>query len=75
MATTPKGVSDAFIHAKNGSKTERIILPFTRYRNILNAPKLVTTPVEAKGRRFSLYQTETEEVSSEDVTALLGVSL
>ena len=71
MRKIPASVSDTLLHDKISDQEEKVILPITRYRNVLNAPKVVTTPNAAKGTPFALYATETETLSTSDLRKLI----
>ena len=74
-SSTPNGISDVALHMKNGDGTERIVLPFTRYANVLNAPKKITSPADAAGRSFAFLQTETDNLTTAQINTLLGVNV
>ena len=42
----PKTVADTLLHVKDTNMTEKIMLPITRYRNVLNAPGVIKTPTD-----------------------------
>lgn len=68
----PASITDGLVHVKDSDRTERVILPFTRYANVLNAPRVVTGANEVKGAPFALYITETEELSISEIRQLCG---
>lgn len=70
--TLPVSVSDALFHHKDTDRTERIVMPITRYGNILNAPKVVKTGNQVVGAPFALMQTGTETVTAEEIRRLCG---
>lgn len=72
MSTIPASVSDVLLHDKNSDRTERVILPITRYDNVLNAPKIVNNGNSLKGAPFLLLKTGTETLSAADLRKLAG---
>lgn len=69
----PASVSDVLLHTKeNEQGDERVVLPFTRYKNVLNAPKVVTGANEVLGAPFALLATETETCSVEYIRKHCG---
>lgn len=68
----PATITDGLIHVKNSDRTEMVVLPITRYANVLNSPKVVTGGNEVKGAPFALYGTETEEMTVEEIRQLCG---
>lgn len=71
----PDIVSDALLHLKEenpaGETTERVILPFTRYDNVLNRPKVVNnTSALANGAPFNLLVLAEEEMTESEIQAL-----
>ena len=74
MATNnviPVAVSDTLLHEKNTDLTEKVILPFTRYANVMNAPKVTTSPTFAPGAPFLFYQTKTSEYTELELREML----
>lgn len=67
----PKSVTDVILHDKDKDNVERVILPVTRYKNILNAPRLVYDTNSIAGSPFSLYVSESESVSLADLKELI----
>ena len=68
-----RGYSDIVMHSRetvNGIDEERIVFPITRYDNILNAPHLTTDPSAIKNAEFVLFETESMEMSQEDIFKL-----
>lgn len=72
MRKIPASVSDTLLHEKSSDKTERVILPITRYNNVLNAPKVVTNVDSVKGAPFVLYATESETLSTVEIRKLVN---
>lgn len=72
MGKIPASVSDVLLHDKNTDRTERVIMPITRYKNVLNAPALVKSAQSLKGAPFLLLQTGTETLSTADLRNLVG---
>lgn len=67
----PASVTDYLMHEQNSDLTEKILLPITRYKNVLNAPQVVRSINSVKGAPFLLYQTETEELDTKQLRALV----
>jgi len=72
MSKLPASVSDVLLHDKNSDRTERVILPITRYENVLNAPGVVNNGNSLKGAPFLLLKTGTDTLSTEDLRRLVG---
>ena len=70
MREIPASVSDVLLHDRDSEKSERVILPITRYDNIMNAPKVVHHIDSVKGAPFILYTTDTEWMSTEEIRKL-----
>ena len=68
----PASLSDTLLHQKDSDLTERVILPITRYGNVLNAPKVVNNPFSVKGAPYLLYATDSETLSTEEIRKLCG---
>ena len=68
----PASVSDTLLHAKDSDSTERVMLPITRYKNVLNGPSVVDNPYSVKGAPFLLYQVAEEELPLEEVRQLVS---
>ena len=67
----PQSVSDVLLHQKDGSLIERVVLPITRYDNVMNSPRVVTDG-DNIGAPFVLLKTEEEIVSIEMIRKLCG---
>ena len=72
MEYIPAAVSDVLLHEKDTDRTEKVVMPITRYKNVLNAPNIVTTANDVKGAPFVLLETDTETLSIEQIRALSG---
>ena len=70
VITTP--IYDTLLHDKDSDKTERIILPITRYDNVLNAPRVIDNIDTANGAPFLLLATDIEMLSSEEINELIS---
>lgn len=68
----PKCVTDLLMHGKDSDRTERILLPITRYGNILNAPNVVSEDLETRGAPFHLLETDSIEMSEDEIRQLCG---
>lgn len=66
----PASVSDVLLHQRDTDRTERVMLPVTRYKNILNAPSVVSNIHEVKGAPFVLFETEEEILSISELRKL-----
>ena len=72
MIKIPKTIADVLLHVKTSDLTERVIMPVTRYDNVLCAPRVVTEEIEREGAPFNLLQVDTEELSEEEIRKLCG---
>lgn len=63
----PIVVSDVLLHDKNSDRTEKVVLPITRYDNVMNSPTKIDTINNAKGAPFVLYQAETVSLTTEQI--------
>lgn len=76
IKSIPASVSDVLLHMKetdnccNGD--ERVILPITRYDNVMSAPNVVSSPTEVAGAPFLLLRTGADALSVEDIRKLCG---
>lgn len=68
----PSSVSDNLLHVKDTDGTEKVILPVTRYKNVMNAPKIVNNPYSTEGAPFSLYITGEEQLDVEELRRLIN---
>lgn len=68
----PKTVADTLLHVKDTDLTEKIMLPITRYRNILNAPNVVKNTTDVSGAPFVLLQTSVEAIPVEKIRQMCG---
>lgn len=66
----PVSVSDILLHAMVSEDKERIILPITRYNNVMNAPCVVKDSRSVMGAPFALLETDTEVLTTEQIRAL-----
>lgn len=67
----PMTVSDSLLHIKDSDTTEKVILPITRYSNVMNSPRVVTDG-DNIGAPFVLLKTEEEYISIETLRSLCG---
>lgn len=78
MATKPAlndyAIMDHLIHDKLSSGEEVILLPITRYDNILGSPKVVTDLNEFIAAPFFLYVKDEVEMDAETLGLMIGVS-
>ena len=72
MIKIPKSIADVLLHVKTSDLTERVIMPVTRYDNVLCAPRVVTEEIERQGAPFNLLQVDTEELSEEEIRKICG---
>ena len=70
-ATLPSRVQDAILHVKT-SDSEEIVLPVTRYDNVMNSPHLVETPEARPGAPFHLLETDSETLTASEIRRLAG---
>lgn len=68
----PASVTDTLLHMKDSDSTEEIVLPITRYKNILNAPRVVNNIHSLKGAPFILYKTDSETLSTTEIRKLVN---
>ena len=61
LKVLPLAGSDVLMHDKDSADTERIVFPYTRYRNVLSAPSVVSDADEIYGAPFHLLEIEDEE--------------
>ena len=74
----PNEVSDVLLHLKEenelGATDEQIILPYTRYGNVFNSPKVVTDTSEvANGAPFNLLVLAEEEMTEAQINNLYNM--
>ena len=70
-ATLPSRVQDAILHVKT-SDSEEIVLPVTRYDNVMNSPHLVETAEARPGAPFHLLETDSETLDASEIRRLAG---
>lgn len=75
--TNPKSVVDTLLHAKVSTEDceegeEKVILPMTRYDNVMNSPDVVRDINGAPGAPFVLYVTGETELSYLELRNLCG---
>lgn len=68
----PTSVSDSLLHMKDTDGTEKTVLPLTRYKNVMNAPKVISNPFSSEGAPYALYVTDTEELDVVDIRKLIN---
>lgn len=71
----PKYVLDLLLHVKDTNGKESVILPITRYDNVMNAPKVVSknSPLtDMTGHPFVLLKTDTCTVTTEKLRSIVG---
>ena len=71
MVKIPATVSDVLLHNRDSDRTENVILPITRYNNVMNAPKLINDTSATNGAPFTLLATETETLSAAQLRKLI----
>ena len=52
--------------------SEEIVLPVTRYDNVMNSPHLVETPEARPGAPFHLLETDSETLTASEIRRLAG---
>ena len=70
MSTIPASVSDVLLHEKNSDRTEKVIMPVTRYKNVLNAPTVVSSTGAVAGAPFILLCTDKETLTISELRKL-----
>ena len=60
---TPDSTADVLLHQKDTDRTETVIYPFTRYKNVFASPTVVEDPDTNYGAPFHLLRTGTEKVT------------
>ena len=67
-------IRSSLIHIKDANGEEIILFPYTRYDNILGAPKVVKNTDDATsiGAPFILVETDTVDVDISVMTSLYG---
>ena len=68
----PASVTDTLLHTKVSENEERVILPFTRYANVMNAPRVVKDGKDALGAPYAFLETDTETLTTEQIRSLCG---
>jgi hypothetical protein len=71
-STLPSRVDDTLLHLKNNDREEIVILPITRYANVMSAPGVVGDSDEIPGAPFHLLALGTEEMSVEEIRKYCG---
>lgn len=64
--------TDTVMHGKTSDKEDIIVLPVTRYKNVLNAPNVVTDISSTKNAPFSVLVSGTDTIDSTELNNLLG---
>lgn len=65
--------TDVLIHQKDTDRTERVVFPYTRYRNVLSAPNVVTTDIEiGEGAPFHLLKTGKITLTEKQILNMCG---
>lgn len=67
----PTSVSDTLLHLKDSDSSEKVVLPITRYDNVMNAPRVVTNG-DNIGAPFVLLKTDEEVISIATLRELCG---
>jgi hypothetical protein len=68
----PKTATDVVMHSKDNNGEERLVLPVTRYKNILNAPRMVTDLDTTITSPFVIYAESAEELSTDEIKELIS---
>jgi hypothetical protein len=68
----PKTATDVIMHSKDNNGEERLVLPVTRYKNILNAPRMVTDLDTTITSPFVIYAESAEELSTDEIKELIS---
>ena len=70
--SVPSSVDDVLLHVKDSESTEKVVLPITRYGNVLHSPKVIGNVEDTNGAPFVMYASDTEELSADDIRDLCG---
>lgn len=68
----PDSVTDILMHGHDSDRTERILMPITRYGALLCAPTIVSEDINTYGAPFHLLETDEVEMSEEEIRNLCG---
>lgn len=68
----PASVTDVLLHQKDTDRTERVMMPITRYDNVLSAPTVVQNGEDTMGAPFLLLETDEEVLSVAQIRTLCG---
>jgi hypothetical protein len=68
----PDKVTDILMHGHDSDRTERVLMPITRYGAILNAPSVVQEDITTYGAPFHLLETDTVVLNEEEIRNLCG---
>ena len=68
----PKTVADTLLHVKDTDLTEKIMMPITRYSNVLNAPNVIKNPTDVSGAPFVLLEQSSEIISVDKIRKMCG---
>lgn len=69
----PSEVTNSLLHLKeNEGKREEIILPYTTYMNVMNAPKVVGPSQAYNGAPFHLLKTGEVELDDQFIQDICG---
>lgn len=68
----PSSVTDDLLHMKTSDGQDKVVLPITRYNNVMNAPKLISNPYSAEGAPFCLYETDEEDLDVSEIRSLIN---
>lgn len=71
MNYMPESVSDVLLHNRDSDRTETVILPITRYNNVMNAPQVVDDITTTNGAPFTLLATETVVLDTDELRELI----
>ena len=66
-ANLPRAVSDVIMHTKTDTQEEVVVLPVTRYDNVMNSPHVIETAEAHPGAPFHLFITGEEEMTSSEI--------
>lgn len=68
-------VADQLIHGKSDNGEEVILLPITRYDNVMGAPRVVSSYEDYIPAPFFFLKTDEVDLSADEINTLVGVEI
>lgn len=68
-------VADHLIHGKSDNGEEVILLPYTRYDNVMGAPRVVSTYDDYIPAPFFFLKTDEVDLTADEINTLVGVQM